>query len=121
MSHITIADLHKHYGATEVLRGVELRIPQGSVLALLGPSGCGKTTLLRLIAGFEPLEQGRIAFGEHVMASPTVYVPPEQRGSGCEPHESPQVPHLPVQENIRFGQPRNPHRRRRSAEVLPRP
>ena len=118
MSHIVIADLHKRYGATEVLRGIELRIPQGSVLALLGPSGCGKTTLLRLIAGFEPLEQGRIAFGEHVMASPTVFVPPERRGIGYVPQEGTLFPHLTVEGNIRFGLPRHADRRRRIAEVL---
>ncbi|MFC4297322.1 ABC transporter ATP-binding protein [Castellaniella hirudinis] len=118
MSHIVIADLHKRYDAVEVLRGIELSIPQGSVLALLGPSGCGKTTLLRLIAGFEPLEQGRIAFGAHVMASPTVFVPPERRGIGYVPQEGTLFPHLTVEGNIRFGLPRHADRRRRIDEVL---
>src|SRR5690625_3989503 len=64
MSAISIDNVHKHYGAVSVLQGIDLHIEQGSVLALLGPSGCGKTTLLRLIAGFDPVDQGQIAFGE---------------------------------------------------------
>jgi len=55
MSTVAAQGLRKTYGTTEVLRGIDLHLQSGSVLALLWPSGCGKTTLLRLIAGFEPV------------------------------------------------------------------
>lgn len=118
MSHITITDVHKRFGETTVLRGVNLELPQGSVLALLGPSGCGKTTLLRLIAGFDPLEQGRIAFDDRTIASPRIYVPPERRGIGYVPQEGTLFPHLTVEGNIRFGLPGRANRQRRIQEVL---
>jgi iron(III) transport system ATP-binding protein len=118
MSHITVTDVHKRFGDTAVLRGVNLDLPQGSVLALLGPSGCGKTTLLRLIAGFDPLEQGRIAFDEKTIASPRIFVPPERRGIGYVPQEGTLFPHLTVEGNIRFGLPRRANRQRRIQEVL---
>ncbi|MFA5664831.1 ABC transporter ATP-binding protein [Castellaniella sp.] len=118
MSHITITGLHKQYGQTPVLRGIELDIPQGSVLALLGPSGCGKTTLLRLIAGFEPLDRGRIAFDQQVMASERVFVPPERRGIGYVPQEGTLFPHLTVEGNVRFGLTRQDDPARRIEEVL---
>lgn len=118
MSHITVTDVHKRFGDTVVLRGVNLDLPQGSVLALLGPSGCGKTTLLRLIAGFDPLEQGCIAFDERTIASPRIFIPPERRGIGYVPQEGTLFPHLTVEGNIRFGLPRRANRQRRIQEVL---
>ena len=118
MAHITVSDVHKHFGKTQVLRGINLDLPQGSVLALLGPSGCGKTTLLRLIAGFDPLEQGRIAFDDRTIASPKVFVPPERRGIGYVPQEGTLFPHLTVEGNIRFGLPRHANRQKRIHEVL---
>ncbi|HXE20341.1 MAG TPA: ATP-binding cassette domain-containing protein, partial [Castellaniella sp.] len=118
MSHITITDVHKRFGETTVLRGVNLELSQGSVLALLGPSGCGKTTLLRLIAGFDPLERGRIAFDDRTIASPRIYVPPERRGIGYVPQEGTLFPHLTVEGNIRFGLPSRANRQRRIQEVL---
>jgi iron(III) transport system ATP-binding protein len=118
MAHITVSDVHKHFGATAVLRGIDLDLPQGSVLALLGPSGCGKTTLLRLIAGFDPLERGRIAFDQRTIAAPDVFVPPERRGIGYVPQEGTLFPHLTVEGNIRFGLPRHADRQKRIREVL---
>ncbi|CAM5179441.1 Putative spermidine/putrescine transport system ATP-binding protein OS=Castellaniella defragrans OX=75697 GN=HNR28_001238 PE=4 SV=1 [Castellaniella defragrans] len=118
MAHITVTDVHKRFGDTIVLRGIDLDLPQGSVLALLGPSGCGKTTLLRLIAGFDPLERGRIAFDERTIASPEIFVPPERRGIGYVPQEGTLFPHLTVEGNIRFGLPRHANRQKRIREVL---
>ncbi|MFC7539390.1 ATP-binding cassette domain-containing protein [Siccirubricoccus deserti] len=58
------------YGGHEVLRGIELSVGRGEILCLLGPSGDGKTTLLRLVAGLEPLQAGRIELGGVVVAEP---------------------------------------------------
>ncbi|MFA5522289.1 MAG: ABC transporter ATP-binding protein [Castellaniella sp.] len=118
MAHLRISGVHKRYGEVEVLRGIDLDVAQGSVIALLGPSGCGKTTLLRLIAGFEPPDQGHIAFGDTIMASPSVFVPPERRSIGYVPQEGSLFPHLTVEANVRFGLPRQSPRARRVAEVL---
>ncbi|MFT0533606.1 ABC transporter ATP-binding protein [Castellaniella hirudinis] len=115
---MTLRGLHKRFGQTEVLRGIHLSIPEGSVMALLGPSGCGKTTLLRLMAGFDPLDEGEIAFGDRIMASARAFVPPEQRNIGYVPQEGTLFPHLTVEGNIRFGLPRHAGRRQRVNEVL---
>ena len=61
-----VTGLAKSFGDTEVLRGVDLTVPAGSLVALLGPSGCGKTTLLRSIAGLERPEAGEVRVGERV-------------------------------------------------------
>lgn len=118
MSHITLRQIYKQFGQTEVLRGIDLTLPEASVLALLGPSGCGKTTLLRLIAGFDQLDSGQILFGERTIAAPGTFVPPERRGIGYVPQEGTLFPHLTVEGNIRFGLPRHADRKRRIQEVL---
>ena len=51
MNNIVFVDVHKSYGHVEVIRGLNLEIPEGERVILLGPSGCGKSTILRMIAG----------------------------------------------------------------------
>ena len=62
-SSLSVAEVAKRFGATEVLRGVSLDVEPGQVCALLGPSGSGKTTLLRAIAGLERPDRGRVRSG----------------------------------------------------------
>jgi ABC-type polar amino acid transport system ATPase subunit len=57
---ITLTDIHKRYGQTEVLRGITMQVAKGEVCVLLGPSGGGKSTLLRTINGLETFDQGTI-------------------------------------------------------------
>jgi len=57
---LRLEDVHKHFGALEVLRGVDLSVDRGSVTCVLGPSGSGKSTLLRCINMLEPPDAGRI-------------------------------------------------------------
>lgn len=118
MSHIRIENIHKRFGAVEVLKGIDLELEQGSVLALLGPSGCGKTTLLRLIAGFDPVDEGSIRFGEQLMAAPDTFVPPERRRIGYVPQEGALFPHLTVEGNLAYGLPKGANRKQRINEVL---
>ena len=63
MGGIVIEGARRSYGAVAALKGVSLTIAPGEFLALVGPSGCGKTTLMRAVAGLEPLDSGRVIFG----------------------------------------------------------
>ncbi len=91
--------LDKSFGGNHVLRQLSLEIEKGEVLALLGPSGSGKTTALRLIAGFETPDAGRIAVaGEDVTP-----LPPARRRFGMVFQHYALFPHLTVGENVAFG------------------
>ena len=80
-----------------------LTVQQGEILALLGPSGCGKTTTLRLIAGFETPDSGRVVIRGETMAGPRRWVPPEARGVGIVFQDYALFPHLTVAQNVGFG------------------
>lgn len=80
-----------------------LALEAGRIGCLLGPSGCGKTTVLRAIAGFEPLRAGAIFLGDRLLSSPTVHVPPEQRRVGMMFQEYALFPHLNAAQNVGFG------------------
>jgi iron(III) transport system ATP-binding protein len=106
MSAIELQDVVKRFGATTVLNGVELSVPVGSITAVLGASGTGKTTLLRLIAGFEQLDEGTLKIGGRVVDDGSGTVPAQRRGIGYVPQEGALFPHLTVAGNIGFGLPR---------------
>ncbi|MBQ0133227.1 MAG: ABC transporter ATP-binding protein, partial [Comamonas sp.] len=96
------------YGSTIVVQNVSMRLAQGEIGCLLGPSGCGKTTLLRSIAGFEPVRAGEIALQGQTVASPTQSMPPQLRDIGMVFQDHALFPHLNVGENIGFGLHRIP-------------
>jgi len=86
-------------GGRPILQGIDLELPRGQVLALLGGSGCGKTTLLRAIAGLQPLGSGTVHLdGRDVSALPTA-----QRGIGVVFQHYALFPNLSVRDNIGFG------------------
>ncbi len=96
---IDIRDVVKNYGAVRALAGVSLAIRDNEFFTLLGPSGCGKTTLLRLIAGFEPLDGGRILlYGEEIEQ-----LPPDRRPVNTVFQHYALFPHMTVAENVAFG------------------
>jgi len=96
---LVLRELDKSFGGQTVLRDLSLEVSAGEVLALLGPSGSGKTTALRLIAGFETPDRGRIRVaGEEVTA-----LPPERRRFGMVFQHYALFPHLDVAENVAFG------------------
>lgn len=111
MSFLELRDLHKHYGPVAALAGVDLSIASGSRTAIVGPSGCGKTTLLRLIAGFEAPDQGRIVLDGEVLANGGVAVPAHRRGIGVVAQDGALFPHLTISDNIGFGMSRSEDRR----------
>lgn len=100
---VQIERVAKSFGATEVLRDIDLSVEPGTSLALLGPSGCGKTTLLRLIAGLEVPDAGSISVGDTVMASSSSFVPPEKRNVGMVFQDWALFPHLTVGRNVGYG------------------
>ncbi len=89
----------------EVISGVDLAVAPRQVACLLGPSGCGKTTLLRLAAGLEHLQAGRILIGGQCMADGAggAHVPPEHRHTGLMFQDYALFPHLTVAANVAFG------------------
>ena len=110
MSSLTVTDVTKSYGATPVLTGVDLHVPEGSFTALLGPSGCGKTTLLRLVAGFDDPDRGTVDVGGRLVAGPGRSVAARRRHIGFVPQEGGLFPHLSVAGNVAFGLPRRQRR-----------
>ena len=87
------------YGGNVVVHDVSLSLASGEIGCLLGPSGCGKTTLLRAIAGFEPLKQGNILLGGKSVSSPGFTTPPEKRQVGMVFQDYALFPHLTIFEN----------------------
>src|SRR5687768_64071 len=102
MADIAITGLCKSYGATDVVRGLDLTVGDGEVVCLLGPSGCGKTTTLRMIAGLEAPTSGRIAIGGETVSDRGVWVPPERRRLGMVFQSYAVWPHLDVLANVAF-------------------
>ena len=103
MAPIRIENLHRRYGETAALSGIDLRIEDGELLALLGPSGCGKTTTLHLLAGFARPDAGEIWSGARLISSPRGVVPPERRNVGMVFQSYALWPHLTVEQNVAFG------------------
>ena len=85
------------------VQGISFAAREGEILCLLGPSGCGKTTVLRAIAGFEPIRSGQIFLSGQLVSSPDVMTPTENRRVGMVFQEYALFPHLRVQDNIAFG------------------
>ena len=99
MSSLTLNDVRKSFGKTDVIRGVDLRIDEGEFAVFVGPSGCGKSTLLRMIAGLEDITGGEVKIGERVIND----VQPSRRGVAMVFQSYALYPHLTVRENMGFG------------------
>lgn len=102
-SQLEVRDLSVAYRTVPVVRGVSFALEPGQIGCLLGPSGCGKTTLLRAIAGFEPVRSGHIRLHGVCVSRPGLTVPPERRGVGMVFQDLALFPHLTVSDNIGFG------------------
>ena len=103
MADIELASGTRRFGTTLAVDAVTLQVPAGAFFALLGPSGCGKTTVLRLIAGLERPDAGRIALGGRPVAEGATFVPPEDRRLGMGFQSYALWPHMTVRANVAFG------------------
>ena len=114
---IAVRGLVADYGATPVLRGIDVTVAGGEILALLGPSGCGKTTLLRCIAGLERPRSGSIHIGDRDVTAGKG-VPAERRRVGMVFQDGALFPHRDVTNNVNYGIVRGPTRDQRTREAL---
>ncbi len=99
MSALILRDVHKRFGATEVLKGIDLEMGSGEFTVLVGPSGCGKSTLLRMIAGLEEVSDGTIRIGERVVND----VAPKDRDIAMVFQSYALYPTMTVRQNMLFG------------------
>lgn len=99
MASIEMSGVRKEFGATVALADLHLTVGSGELVCLLGPSGCGKTTALRLLAGFERPDAGRIL----VDGGDVTAVPPRRRGFGMVFQEYSLFPTMTARANIEFG------------------
>jgi ABC-type sugar transport system ATPase subunit len=99
MSAVTLKNVRKAYGSTEVIHGIDLEIRSGEFVVFVGPSGCGKSTLLRMIAGLEDISGGQIAIGDTVVND----LPPRARDIAMVFQDYALYPHKSVFENMAFG------------------
>lgn len=100
---LAISGLRHAYGSNEVIKGLSFSLNKGTIGCLLGASGCGKTTVLRCIAGFEPVQAGEIWLNGQLVSRRGVRVPTEARHVGMVFQDYALFPHLTVAENIAFG------------------
>ncbi|HJM31163.1 MAG: ABC transporter ATP-binding protein [Acidimicrobiales bacterium] len=99
MNGLTVVAVSVGFGGAPVLDGIDLAVAPGEILVLLGPSGCGKTTLLRAVAGLEPMVAGSISWDGVDLAG----VPPHERGFGLMFQDHALFPHRDVAGNVGFG------------------
>ncbi len=99
MASLTLRNLHKRFGNTTVLSGINLDVASGEFVVIVGPSGCGKSTLLRAIAGLEDIDEGTIKIGE----IDVLMLPPSKRGIAMVFQSYALYPHMTVYENMSFG------------------
>ncbi len=99
MKTLKIEELSKNFGATEVLRKINLEIDEGNFLVLLGPSGCGKSTLLNIIAGLETINEGNVYIDDYNVSK----VEPKDRNIAMVFQSYALYPSMNVRENMIFG------------------
>jgi putative spermidine/putrescine transport system ATP-binding protein len=99
MAFLEIENLQKTFGANNVVRDFDLSVEQGEFVSFLGPSGCGKTTTLRMVAGFEQPDSGRISIG----GQDVTRLRPNQRHIGMVFQSYALFPNMTVAENVAYG------------------
>jgi len=100
---LQVQGLNVCFANQHVLKGVDLSLQTGEIIALLGASGSGKTTVLRAVAGFQSVDHGQIHLRGKCVACEGKCLPPEKRSLGMVFQDYALFPHLTVAENIAFG------------------
>ena len=113
MDALTFEHVSHSYGDIRAVQDLDLSVGPGELVCLLGPSGCGKTTALRVAAGLERLQSGRILMNGKPVADARIDVPPERRGVGLVFQDYALFPHLNVRDNVAFGLSHLPPAQRR--------
>jgi putative spermidine/putrescine transport system ATP-binding protein len=115
---VRLEDLRRSYAGVSALNGLSLTLAPGELVALLGPSGCGKTTAMRLVAGLEEADSGRVMFGGRDVTG----LPANKRDVGMVFQAYSLFPHMTAQQNVAFGldlhKVNAAERKRRSGEML---
>ncbi|WP_336071381.1 sn-glycerol-3-phosphate import ATP-binding protein UgpC [Nitratireductor rhodophyticola] len=99
MATISIRDVRKSYGKTEVIHGVSLDVADGEFIVIVGPSGCGKSTLLRMVAGLERITAGTMEIGGRVVND----LEPRERDIAMVFQNYALYPHMSVFDNMAYG------------------
>jgi multiple sugar transport system ATP-binding protein len=99
MADVNLSQVRKSFGATEIIKGIDLDIKHGEFVVFVGPSGCGKSTLLRLISGLEDISSGDISIAGRVVND----LPPKDRSIAMVFQSYALFPHMTVRDNVAFG------------------
>ena len=104
MSQVNLVHVTKRFGKVTAVNDLNLEIREGECFSFLGPSGCGKTTTLRMLAGFEDLDEGEVIVGNKIFSSSSkkIYVSPEKRNFAMVFQAFAVWPHLNVYNNVAF-------------------
>jgi multiple sugar transport system ATP-binding protein len=98
MGHVSLRGIRKHFGNTEVIKGIDLDVHDGEFMVFVGPSGCGKSTTLRMIAGLETISAGELMIGGECAND----LRPADRGAAMVFQSYALYPHMTVAENLGF-------------------
>ncbi len=99
MATITLRDIRKSYGKTEVIHGIDLDVADGELIVIVGPSGCGKSTLLRMVAGLETITSGEITIDGRRVND----LEPRERDIAMVFQNYALYPHMSVRKNLAYG------------------
>ena len=104
MGRVSLEGVSKSFGAKQVLSEFDLNVEDGECFTLLGPSGCGKTVALRMVAGFEAPDSGRVRIGSRLVSDPSagVHASPEERSIGVVFQDYAVWPHMTVAGNVGY-------------------
>lgn len=105
---LELKNIQCRYQNNIIVQELSLHVNKGSLVCLLGPSGCGKTTVMRAIAGFEPVYQGEIRMAGRLLSKPGFSEAPEKRRLGMVFQDYALFPHMDVYHNVCFGIRRQP-------------
>ncbi|MER6946879.1 amino acid ABC transporter ATP-binding protein [Nonomuraea sp. NPDC000554] len=121
MTHaIEIRDLHKYFGANEVLKGIDVTVEPGQVVCVIGPSGSGKSTLLRCVNLLEQPTKGSVSVQGVEVSHPDADIDAVRRRIGMVFQQFNLFPHMTALQNVMIAQRRVLKRGKREAEVVAR-